>query len=125
MPVSRSARPPESSPDAAHAAGDVHASELQRRERLLQPVALLPTQSVLDRDVAVAEEHLRRLGSLIAELVEVFADREARRPLLDHQHGHAAMAWLRVWVGLDQYWQRVRFARVGDPRLGAGHGVLT
>src|SRR5258706_9814438 len=44
--------------DAHRTPRDVDASKLERRQRLLQPVALLPTQQVLHRDVTVAEEDL-------------------------------------------------------------------
>ncbi len=105
-------------------AGDVDATELERRQRLLQPLTLLPAQHVLDRHATVAQEHFRRLRSLVAQLVEILADREARRPLFDHQHGHAPMAWLRVGIGLDQHRKRVGVARVGDPGLGAVDNVV-
>src|SRR5258706_16328374 len=51
--------PVEARPCDAHSTpGDVDASEFEGRQRLLQPVALLPAQQVLHRDVTVAEEDL-------------------------------------------------------------------
>src|SRR4029077_10166831 len=44
--------------DADRTPRDVDASELESRQRLLQPVAFLPAQQVLHRDAAVAQENL-------------------------------------------------------------------
>src|SRR6266852_5128697 len=44
--------------DAHGTPRDVDASELEGRQRLLQPVTLLPAQQVLNRDAAVAQEDL-------------------------------------------------------------------
>src|SRR5260370_1240938 len=67
---------------------------------------------------------LRRFGAFVAQLVEVVADREARRSLLDHQNAHAPMTGLGARVGLDEHRQRVRVPRVRDPGLGPVHDVV-
>src|SRR5207249_9526884 len=79
---------------------------------------------VLDGNVALAQEDLRRFGSAITELVQVAADRKPGRPLLDHQDGHSAMPRLRFRIVLNQHRKRVGMARVGDPGLGAVDDVL-
>ncbi len=87
-------------------------------------MTFLHAQHVFDRHVAVAQKHLRRLRTLVADLVEVLPDGEARRPLLDHQNRHAPMARLRSRIRLDQDRQRVGMPGVRDPRLGAVDDVV-
>src|ERR1700687_1992056 len=48
---------------------DIDAPKLQYRQRLLQPMTFLTPKQVLDRYVAVAQEHLGRFRALVANLV--------------------------------------------------------
>ena len=70
------------------------------------------------RHAVVLEHQLGRVDALVAELLELAADREARALLGDEQ-AHAAVARLRRRVGLHQQREALAVDAVGDPGLGA------
>src|ERR1700687_3291956 len=110
--------------DADGAACDVYPTELERRQRLLQSLAFFAAEHVLHRNQAVVQEDLRRLRALVAELAEIFADGEAGRSLLDHQHGHSLVSRLRRRVGLHQHRKWIGMPRVCDPGFRAVDDVV-
>src|SRR5205814_9551283 len=66
-------------------------SQFEAGERVLQAPALLPANQPVGRDFVIRKDQLGRVEPLIAELFELFADREPR-PLLGQEEAHAAVA---------------------------------
>src|SRR5207237_414301 len=81
-------------------------------------------QHVLDWDLAITEEDLRRFGSVVAQFVEILPNRETGGALFDHQDGHAAMPGLRLGICLDEHGKRIGVTSVGDPGLCAVDDVV-
>src|SRR5204863_7597142 len=87
-------------------------------ERVLHAAALLPANQPASRDVVIREDQLGRVEPLIAELFELFADREPR-PLLGQEEAHAAVARIGGEVRFDQEREDPAVDAVRDPGLGA------
>ncbi len=66
----------------------------------------------------VLEHQLARIDRLVAELLELAADREAR-PLGRDEQAHAGVARIGLRIGLHQHGEAMAFDAVGDPGLGA------
>ena len=108
----------------AHAARrHVDAAELQPAGRLVEALALLAADQVVGRQPVVLEHQLAGIDRLVAELLQLAADREARL-LGSDEHAHALVAWVRSRVGLYQQRKATAFDAVGDPGLGAVDDVV-
>src|SRR5205085_3850663 len=92
--------------------------EFEAGERVLQAPALLPANQPVGRDFVIREDQLGRVEPLIAELFELFADREPR-PLLGQEEAHAAVARIGGEVRFDQEREDLAVDAVRDPGLGA------
>src|SRR5438270_7492554 len=104
--------------DANAARRDIDASQFEAGERVLQAPALLPANQPVGRDFVIRKDQLGRVEPLIAELFELFADREPR-PLLGQEEAHAAVARLGGEVRFDQEREDLAVDTVRDPSLGA------
>ena len=115
--------------DADAAGGDVDAADLERvhhlREALVE-ARLLAAEDVLGRAAVAVEDQLGRLDALVAHLLDLRRDVEARvlagvladaRLLLGDEAGHAAVARVGVGVGLDEHEDEAGAQAVGDPHL--------
>src|SRR2546430_9453490 len=108
----------------SHAArGDVDAAELERAERLLEARSLLAADQPVGRNAIIFEHQLGRIDALVAELLELAAHGEAVA-LLGEEQAHAAVARLRLRVGLDQQCKTLAMDAVRDPGLGAVDHVM-
>ena len=104
-------------PDAARR--DIDAPELEPAQRML--ASPRPSSPPISRSAGmtiVLEHELGGVDALVAELFELAADREAS-PFLGDEQAHAAVARLRVGIGLDQQREALAVDAVGDPGLGA------
>ena len=100
------------------ARGDVDPAELESGQNLLQAAAFAFADEVRARHHALVEYQLARIDALVAELFELAAHPEALA-LLDKQQAHAAVARLRLSVGLDQHRDDVALDAVAYPGFGA------
>src|SRR5664280_3897727 len=106
--------------------GDVESTALERRQGLLHPAALDPTQQPISRHPDVVQHDLAGLGPLVPELADVLADGETWRVGVNEQDAHATVPWLRFRISLYQDRQRVRIPGIGDPHLRTSdHVVIT
>src|SRR6185436_17569364 len=106
---------------AADRAGrDVEPSAIEARHRDLEAVAFVADQ-VLGRYPAVLEHHHRGRLRFPAELLLPRAERDAWRPLLDHDAGDALRPFATSPHHADV---DIRHAAAGDERLAAVQHVV-
>src|SRR5881628_3325419 len=103
--------------DAERAGGYARPRRLQRGQRAERSRAgvvgvRLAAEAVVERNVAVLEDHLRGMAGADAELLLLAAHPQSRRVLLDQERGDPRRAFRRVGVGVDD-------VVVGDAAVGA------
>src|SRR5436853_7257065 len=110
------------SSSAALATPTPRAATLMRPNSRPESACCKPLPSCADQPVGrhfvIREDQLGRVEPLIAELFELFADREPR-PLLGQEEAHAAVARLGGEVRFDQEREDLAVDTVRDPSLGA------
>ena len=110
--------------DAGRPRGDVDSADLESRDHLLKSAAFAAAEQVAGRDACVFEEEFRRLGTLVAELVDCSSDRESRCALLHQESGDAAVTRLGRGVGLGHRQVDVAAVAVGDEQFVAVEDVV-
>ena len=109
--------------DADAAGRDIDAAELQPAERMAQPLTFLQPDQAVGGYPVVLEDELGGIDALVAELLQLAADTEAR-PFLGKEEAHAPVARTRLGVGLDQQREAGAVDAVGNPDLGAVHDII-
>src|SRR6516164_269588 len=87
--------------DADAARRYIDAAELEATRHLGEAAALDLADQVIGRHAIVLEDQLARIDRMVAELLELAADREAR-PFGGDEQTHAGIARACLRVGLDQ-----------------------
>ncbi len=108
----------------SHAArGNVDAAELERAERVLEAQSLLAADQPVGRNPIVLEHQLGRVDALVAELLQLAAHRKAVG-FFSEEQAHAAVARLRLRIGLHQQRKALAMDAVRDPGLGAVDHIM-
>ena len=109
--------------DADTARRHVDAAEFEAAGHLGEAAALDLADQMIGRDAVILEDQLAQIDRLVAELLELAADLEAR-PLGRDEEAHAGIARACLGVGLDQQREARALDAVGDPGLGAVDDVV-
>src|SRR6188472_740369 len=120
MPASMSQRSPRSK---ACAASSVSSRAARARVAISPIFSAIAWCSMIGLHAVVLEDQLARIDRVVAELLELAADREAR-PLGRDEQAHARVARARLGVGLDQQREARALDAVRNPGLGAVDDVV-
>ena len=109
--------------DADAARGDVDAAELEPAGGLVEALALDAADQMIGGHAIVLEDELGGVDRLVAELLQLAADREALHLRRDEK-AHALVAGLAFGIGLDQQREARALDAVRDPGLRAVDDVV-